>query len=131
MSQHLKILCLEDNIADAEFTRHTLVKGNIPHEMRVVENRHDFIEELELFQPDLVLSDHSLPSFDSMEAFEIVKTKRQGIPFILLTGSVSKAFAEDSLRAGVTGYVLKRNITQLAAYIISLFPDKCGLQNPG
>src|SRR5687767_10182087 len=117
----IKILHLEDNIADAEFTRHALVKGKIPHEIRVVENREGFVQALENYVPDLILSDHSLPGFDSMEAYEIMNQKLPGTPFILVTGSVSEEFAVDSLKAGVDDYILKRNIIRLPSSIENIF----------
>lgn len=124
MDRQLKILHLEDNIADAEFTRHALVKGKIPHEIKVVESRNGFIDALATYAPDLILSDHSLPGFDSMEAFEIMNAKLPGTPFILVTGSVSEEFAVDSLKAGVDDYILKKNIIRLPSAIEKLFSKK-------
>lgn len=124
MDKQLKILHLEDNLDDVELTRYTLIKGNIPHTCMVVEDRQGFTEALDSFKPDLILSDHSLPGFNSLEAYIIASEKAPATPFIMLTGSVSEEFAVDSLKAGVNDYILKKNILRLPSAIENIFSRK-------
>jgi CheY-like chemotaxis protein len=89
-----KILHLEDNPLDAELVHHCLRKANLNYEIKVVDNKADFQTSLNYFNPDIILSDHTLPQFNSAEALKIVKAEKSSadIPFILVTGTVSEEF---------------------------------------
>src|SRR6218665_3834155 len=116
MDKELQILYLEDNRYDAELTLLALKKAGIRFKMRVVESEKAFRNALNEQLPDLILSDHSLPGFSSMQAFEIARTYPY-VPFILLTGSVSEQYAVDCLLAGIDDYILKGNLIRLPSSI--------------
>jgi PAS domain S-box-containing protein len=113
----LKILHLEDLPADAEFVESELKKGNIQFEKLVVDNKKDFENALKDFAPEIILSDHSLPSFDSIEALEIVKASGINIPFILITATISEEFAVSIMQQGADDYILKNNLNRLPSAI--------------
>lgn len=113
MEKPLNIIYLEDSPEDVGLTRIALKRAGIGFSMRVVESEKQFREALENEAPDLVLSDHSLPGFDSLTAFSILKERNSDIPFILLTGTVSEEFAVNSLLAGIDDYILKSNLIRL------------------
>lgn len=117
MTKELNILYLEDNPDDVVLTQRALKKAGILSDMRVVETEKQFREALILQEPDLILSDHSLPGFNSLEAFRIVRERHLEIPFILLTGTVSEEFAVDCLLAGIDDYILKSNLIRLPSAI--------------
>lgn len=121
MEKELKILLLEDNYSDAELLERTLTKADLKYALHRVASRDHFILELEGFDPDVIVSDHSLPSFDSLEALEIARRKYSDIPFILVSGSVSEEFAEHCMRAGVDDYILKDSLVRLPASIRNIF----------
>lgn len=124
MDKELQILYLEDNPADAGLTQRALRKAGISFRMDVVETEAQFISALTERQPDLILSDHSLPGFNSLEAYRIVKERNLGMPFILLTGSVSEQFAVDCLLAGIDDYILKSNLIRLPSSIERVLSKK-------
>jgi len=68
MDYSLKILHLEDVESDAELVDRALKKAGINFEKCLVDTRQEYIEALETFQPDVILSDHSLPKCNSLEA---------------------------------------------------------------
>ncbi len=117
MTNKLKILHLEDLPSDAELVERVLRKGNIIFEKLVVDNKNDFTKALNEFSPDIILSDHSLPSFNSTEALKIVKASGLNIPFILITSTVSEEFAVSVLKMGVNDYILKDNMSRLPSAI--------------
>ncbi|MEO6302725.1 MAG: HAMP domain-containing sensor histidine kinase [Bacteroidia bacterium] len=117
MEPQLKILHIEDNSADAGLIQRELKKGGFDAIIKVVESREEFINGLNNFIPDLILSDHSLPQFDSMEALQIYKQNNLTIPFILITGSVSEEFAIKSIKEGADDYILKNNLVRLPSAI--------------
>lgn len=117
ISDPIKILLLEDSPSDVDLVKRTLMKNSLVFSMEVVSTRTGFEERLFGFDPDLVLSDHSLPQFSSLEALEIARRKKKNIPFILITGSVSEEFAVECMKAGVDDYILKSSLIRLPSSI--------------
>src|SRR6185437_4629020 len=117
MENLMKILILEDMATDAYLIEYTLRKANFSFITKRVDTREEFIKAFDEFVPDVVLSDHSLPQFNSREALKIFKTKNTNIPFILVTGTVSEEFAVDCLKLGAHDYILKDNLTRLPSAI--------------
>lgn len=117
--KELKILLLEDSSADAELLQRHLLRHGLSFTCRVVDTRTDFIESLKTFVPHLILSDHSLPQFNSVEAMKIARRVIPGIPFILVTGAVSDEFAVDIIKRGADDYILKDKLARLPSAIES------------
>jgi len=118
MERKLKILHLEDLPADAELVARELRKGNIAFESIVVDTRDEYIGALESFAPDIILSDHSLPSFNSMEALNIIKKLPEPVPFILVTATVSEEFAVAVIKEGAFDYILKDRLQRLPGAVM-------------
>jgi len=104
---------IEDLEEDAGLLDRALTKEKIMFTRKRVEEREEFIEALDTFNPDLILSDHALPQFNSIEALKIVQESKSDIPFIIVTGSVSEEFAVSCIKRGVDDYVLKTNLSRL------------------
>ena len=119
MTQRLKILHLEDVPADAEMVERELKKANIQFEKMLVSNKSDFIQSLKQFSPDIILSDHSLPSFDSHEALSLVKKMGIKAPFILVTATVSEEYAVNIMKEGAYDYILKDRLQRLPNAVVS------------
>jgi PAS domain S-box-containing protein len=109
----LKILLLEDSPSDANLIEHELKKSGLDFILCTVDTENTFLQALREFNPDLILSDHSLPGFDSSEAYDIYKSRHLNIPFILVTGTVSEEYAVESIKKGIADYVLKSNLVRL------------------
>ncbi|MEO5888826.1 MAG: PAS domain S-box protein [Ferruginibacter sp.] len=117
MAQKIKILHLEDLRSDAELVARELKKGHIDFERLVVTKKKDFEKALKDFSPDIILSDHSLPSFNSIEALRLVKSHGLNVPFILVTATRSEDFAVNVIRQGGDDYVLKSDLGRLPSAI--------------
>ena len=117
MKNKLRILHLEDLKSDAELVQHELKKGNLAFELLLVDSKTDFIKALDEFLPDIILSDHSMPSFNSIEALKIVRAAGISIPFILVTATVSEEFAVLVLQQGADDYILKDKMHRLSSAI--------------
>jgi PAS domain S-box-containing protein len=117
MKKNLKILILEDNPSDIEFIKRALKAGEADLEIQTVETRDAFEKALDCYQPDVVLSDHNLPDFNSSEAFKIYEAYKQDAKdpkaFILITGSMSEEFAVKKIQEGVDDYILKDRMQRL------------------
>lgn len=113
MEKELRILILEDIEDDAVLVDHALRREKFVFTRMRVDTREQFTEALESYQPDVILSDHSLPQFNSLEALKICQNKKVDVPFILVTGAVSEEFAVNCLKRGADDYVLKTNLSRL------------------
>lgn len=110
---------LEDSPSDARLIQHAMKSDGLAFEVKLVDTRDGFIAAVREFRPQLILSDHSLPSFNSTEALEIAKRLVPSTPFILVTGTVSEEFAVQVIKAGAADYVLKHNLSRLTVSILS------------
>ncbi|HMI60149.1 MAG TPA: response regulator [Puia sp.] len=124
MEPALKILILEDSITDTDLIIRLLKKEDLHSEFRLAMNRRDFLLAFEEFAPDLILSDNSLPQFDSTEALKIARHRVPNIPFILVTGTVSEEFAANIIKAGADDYILKDRMARLPAAIEAVFKQR-------
>lgn len=124
----LRILHLEDNPSDAGLINHALQKGQLKFEVFVVDTRAEYISAIAHYKPHVVLSDHSLPSFNSYEALTIFKQCNLNIPFILITSTISEDFAVDIMKRGADDYVLKDRLDRLPSALQSAL-DKFKLAN--
>ncbi|HMI67356.1 MAG TPA: ATP-binding protein [Cyclobacteriaceae bacterium] len=113
MEKELKILMLEDLEDDALLIDRALRKEKFAFTRVRVETQDEFTNALETFKPDVILSDHSLPQFNSIAALTICQERKLNLPFLLVTGSVSEEFAVNSLKKGADDYVLKSNLARL------------------
>src|SRR5918993_947656 len=97
MSQQLRILLLEDSDDDADLIQLELKNGGIDFTSLVVDTKKDFLSGILYFKPDIVISDHSMPQFNSAEALRIYKSylkeQNRSAPFILVAGTISEDFA--------------------------------------
>ncbi len=124
MKRTLNILALEDMEDDVALIGHTLQKAGMSFEIKRVDSRKDFVDALENYPADVILSDHSLPQFDSVEALQICLRSGVKVPFILVTGAVSEEFAVSCLKQGADDYVLKSNLARLPSAINNAIKQK-------
>lgn len=117
MDRELKILMLEDLEEDIGLIEHSLRKEGLEFISRYADTRDEFVKALEDFHPDVILSDHALPQFNSVEALKICRKQNHDVPFILVTGTVSEEFAVSCLKQGADDYVLKSNLARLPSAI--------------
>lgn len=117
--EELKILYLEDSAHDAELAYRVLNKSGIRFSCKIVDNKDDYLKALEKYAPDIILSDHALFQYNSLEALKEFKASGLKIPFILVTGTVSEEFAVNILKEGADDYLLKSNLTRLPSAIIN------------
>lgn len=120
---NLKILILEDSRDDVDLIERELKRGGIAFTSVVVNRKHEFENALKSFKPDVILSDHSLPQFNSIEALKLYKERQKELqlwaPFILITGAVSEEFAVQCIKSGADDYILKDRLKKLPFSILS------------
>ena len=119
MAGKLKILFVEDVLSDAELIWHEIESNKIFFSKLLVDNKEDYRESLITFEPDLIVSDYSLPHFDGMAALLLRNELTPFIPFILITGSVNEEVAVECIKAGADDYILKDKLSRLGPAILN------------
>src|SRR6266404_538908 len=119
MDSETKILMLEDLVTDAQLIQRELRQASIKFVSERVENKEAFLKALVTFQPDIVLSDYSLPQFNGLDALRLLKEKGSEIPFILITGSLTEEVAVECMKEGAHDYILKTSLKRLPSAVLN------------
>ncbi|WP_321210939.1 histidine kinase dimerization/phosphoacceptor domain -containing protein [Methanothermobacter sp. DP] len=112
-----RILILEDVPLDVELMEREISRSGIDFISETVESEEDFVRALHEFRPDVILADHSLPSFDGLSALAIARKLCPDVPFIFVSGKIGEEFAVKALKSGATDYVLKSNFSKVPVAI--------------
>jgi PAS domain S-box-containing protein len=119
MEKLIRILHLEDVESDAILVNRELKKSSLLFEYLWVSNQESYKKALVEFSPDIILSDHSLASYTSLEALQDLKNSPIKIPFILITGTMSEEFVVKMMKEGIHDYLLKDRIQRLPNSILN------------
>jgi diguanylate cyclase (GGDEF)-like protein len=117
MNVQLKLVVVEDSVADAELLARHLAKAGLNCAINRVQTEPEFIAALHHDKPDLILSDFSLPNFSGLRALDLAVIHAPDTPFIYVSGTIGEERAIDALRRGATDYVLKSNLSRLSSAI--------------
>ena len=123
MAPNLRILILEDNQSDADLLRRELKKSGLTFISEIVQTRKGFENALQNFDPDIILSDYSLPAFDAVTAFNIKQNKSPYIPFIIVSGVIGEENAVELIKIGITDYAQKDKLFTLSTKINRALKD--------
>lgn len=97
MAQRHQILMVEDQVDDAEITRHVLNHHGVPCDLQRVADRKAFEAAIRTNPPAVILCDLNLPGFSGLEAFDIARRVTPATPFIFFSGSTCGADADRAL----------------------------------
>jgi diguanylate cyclase (GGDEF)-like protein/PAS domain S-box-containing protein len=111
------MLLVEDSPEDAELLLWHLRKNGIEAEWERVDSSSDMSGALERGGWDVIVSDYIMPGFSGLEALELVKSRGEDIPFIIVSGKVGEDTAVEAMKAGAHDYILKGNLARLAPAI--------------
>lgn len=111
--KRIRILHVEDSADDAALIRRELERGGFLPDILRVETRAQMEAALQNVEWDLIISDHSLPTFNAPEAFQLLRTSGRDIPFIMVSGTIGESFAVEVMRSGIHDFVLKDNLRRL------------------
>jgi len=117
MTKPLRVLLLEDNETDANLIQHELQRSEMAAVTERVDSEPEFRRAIAEFEPDVVLSDHTLARFNAPAALAIVRTVRPTTPFIIVAGSLNGDSTIACIRGGAEDVILKSNIRRLVTSI--------------
>ena len=108
-SQSLRVILADDHVT----VRHGLkLLIDSQTDMKVVAEASDgeaaIRKALEL-KPDVIVMDISMPGMNGLAATRALKKAQPGARIVTLTRHADDAYLQELLRAGVSGYVLKRS----------------------
>jgi DNA-binding NtrC family response regulator len=112
-----RILILEDEAWDAERAQSLLTGAGLDFTCIVVATRQLFVEKLDSFRPDVILSDYHLPGFSGAAALAIAQERYPDVPFIIWSGVLGDEAAVALIKQGATDYVLKDRPARLPSVI--------------
>ena len=113
----VRILHLEDSRVDHALVKFALQRSQLQCALTLVDTLEDFQRELEAGGYDIVLADYHLPGFTGMDGWQLSRTLRPDMPFVILSGAIGEAAAVEALHEGVSDYLLKDNMQRLAHVI--------------
>ncbi len=118
-----KILIVEHDANDIELLQYELKMGGINFTSEIVKNERDYGIALKDFEPDVILSDYSLPSFDGLTALKIREQTAPDTPFIFVSGTIGEEKSIELIKNGLTDYVLKDRLFTLNTKVLRALKD--------
>ncbi len=129
MTTPLRVLILEDRLADAELMVHELRRAGFAPDWQRVETEAEYAAALRRDgQPhggfDVILADYVLPQFNALRALHLLQGWGLDIPFIVVTGSVGEEVAVECMREGAADYLLKDRMARLGPAVERALEEK-------
>src|SRR5256885_13063454 len=100
MPATVRILIVEDDAQDAELAERQIRRADLFCAFLRVDTRDAMVAALREFTPDVVLTDHSLPTFSARDALQLAQQLSPGTPVIVVTGRLGDEPAVGGLEPG-------------------------------
>ena len=111
--KELRILILDHQNTVADLMEYELHKGGILFSSRRVQTKEDFLRELKVFIPNLIISDYKLPYFDGFSSvLEIAREHCPDVPFIFVPCAIRAELAIKIHKGGTRDHVLKEELVR-------------------
>jgi len=109
--EHIKVLLIEDNPADAVFIEEMLAEAkDFSFDVEWKERLSIGLERLAKKGIDVVLLDLNLPDSRGFNTFTKTLAQATGIPIVVLTGLDDETLAIRAVRAGAQDYLIKKHV---------------------
>jgi diguanylate cyclase (GGDEF)-like protein len=123
MYEVTRILFVEDEEDHAELARWELVRDGMSFTWRRVATEAALRLALSEFRPHVVLSDYAMPGFSGPAALQIIRQTCPATPCILVSGTIPEEVAIETLKDGLTDYLLKSNLRRLGPAVRRALAD--------
>src|SRR6266566_598797 len=118
MPDLVRVLLVEDVADDAALIERELRRAGITGAARRVDSERGYREALQTFAPDIILTDHSLPTFGAADALRIALLAAPDTPVIVVTGSLDEETAAEYIKAGAADYVVKHHLERVGPAVL-------------
>lgn len=119
----LEVVLVEDRADDVELIQRALERGNLDVRLRVVRDYAGLDAALaaqDAPEPDLVLTDYSLPGMDVVEVVRRVTSRCPGVPVIVVSGDLDDTRGVDVIRHhGAVDLLLKDRLARLPGAVLA------------
>ena len=109
----IRILIVEENLADVELCLQELKKAQFAVSADVVQTRADFIERLQSERYDVVLADTAMGEWTGLQALALLQEQGEEIPFILVTKTLQTEIMDEFMKNGASDCVDKARLVRL------------------
>ncbi|EKQ50373.1 MULTISPECIES: hybrid sensor histidine kinase/response regulator [unclassified Clostridium] len=118
MTKDIKVLIIEDSRASLNYEVAQLRASGFNVEYKQVESANELRSALsDSCCWDIILSDHVMPNFSSVEALQILNETGLDIPFIIVSGEIGEEVAVEAMRAGCRDYIMKDKLARLGPVV--------------
>ncbi|MBI5475641.1 MAG: response regulator [Ignavibacteriales bacterium] len=102
-----RILLVDDEVGFAELLRDLLSMDN--YTVEVANDGQEGLEKVEIFKPDIIISDVVMPRMSGFEMFKKVKSNSAtaNIPFLFITGFQDDRVLAEARKIGIFGILRK------------------------
>src|SRR5438034_1955644 len=118
MPDLVRVLMVEDVADDAALVERELRRAGIMGATRRVDSERAYREALRTFAPDIILTDHSLPTFSAADALRIRRLEVPETSVIVVTGSLDEETAAEYIKAGAADYVVKHHLERVGPAVV-------------
>ena len=109
-TKRYRILYVEHHAADIDLTRRHFATAALHLDLTVVRSSAAALSCLEQQEGfDLVLADLRLPDMSAVELLQETRSRRPGVPFIVVTGKGDEETAAAAFKGGAYDYIVKRD----------------------
>lgn len=122
MYKRIKYLIIEDDAASVKITKWELMRMGYQADYTHVENEQQMRRQLLDDSFDVIISDHHMPAFSSLDALLIRNEMAPTIPFIILSANIPAYAQQKACMLGCNAVLDKNHIDSLGALIIQLVP---------
>ena len=119
----LRILILEDRLADAELMVEALRQAGYDPEWQRVDTESDYLANLAV-DIEVILADYSLPQWDALKALQLLQDHGLDIPMIVVTGTLGDELAAECVKRGAADYVIKDRMARLGQAVTHALEQK-------
>ena len=103
----IRLLLVEDSELDAELVVDEIARDGFVIDWRRVEDERAFNQALAEFQPEIIISDLSMPDFSGYRALDIARDRVPDVPFLFVSGTMGEDSAVEAVRRGARDYLTK------------------------
>ncbi|MCH4886532.1 response regulator [Acidaminobacter sp. JC074] len=104
----IKVMIVDDMPIFREYLREAIDWAHYGFEICCeAKNGKEALDLLEVHEPDIVLSDITMPFIDGLELSELLKDKYQNTEVVLITGNSEFEYAKKAVKLGVADYIVK------------------------
>jgi two-component system response regulator YesN len=127
--QTMKVILVDDETPVTSFLSKKILQMYPDYEIvGCAANGREAIELLETAEVDLLISDIKMPVMDGLELCKIANRRWPSVMIILISGYSEFDFAQQAMRSGVSGYLLKPIVNEQLKEMLESLSSKIQLR---